>query len=305
MEIIQYLISPIIALILAPLLFGVINKTKAFFAGRKGYPILQLYYDLFKFFKKDSVISEITTNIFKISPVIVFGTILAAITVLPFISTFPGKGFTGDFVLIFYLLALGRFFLVLSALDTASSFEGMGASREVLFSALAEPIIFILILSILRVNHTTSLITAFAGMTDRNWVVVMLAAIPMFIVMLTENSRIPFDDPNTHLELTMIHEVMILDNSGVELGLFEYASSLKLWLFSLIFVKIISPFNGAGIVMEVSTTLLLMFLTAVLVGIVESLIARSSLLKVPQLLYSAGIIACLGFFISITNLLQR
>jgi len=306
MEIIKILISPIVALLTAPLLFGVINKTKAFFAGRKGTPVMQLYYDLYRLFNKGSVISATTSKIFKVAPVIVFGTTLAAITMLPLFSESQSFGFTGDFVLLFYLLGLGRFFLVLSALDTGSSFEGMGASREVFFSALAEPIVFISILSILRINHTTSLIAAFASNVDKDWIVTLLVAMPMFIMMLTENARIPFDDPNTHLELTMIHEVMILDNSGVELALFEYASSLKLWLFCLIFVKIIFPFNGGmDIISEISLTALMMFISSIAIGIVESVMARSTLLKVPQLMYSAGIIACLGFFISITNLIKR
>ena len=304
MEIIEYFISPVLALVTAPLLSGIINKTKAFFAGRKGAPVLQLYYDLYRLFHKDSVISGITSVIFKLAPVIVFGATLAASSLLPFISIGNGFYFTGDFVLLFYLLGLARFFLILCALDTGSSFEGMGASREAFFSALTEPIIFISILTILKISHSTSLIAAFASTGEKNWIIILLIALPMFVVMLTENARIPFDDPNTHLELTMVHEVMILDSSGVDLAFFEYAASIKLWIFNLLFVKIIIPPCGVGVFSEILMISMLMIITCIGIGVIESVMARSRLIKIPQLLYSAGIIACLGFFLSISNVIK-
>jgi formate hydrogenlyase subunit 4 len=302
MEIIKYLLSPLLALLLAPLMLGIVNKTKAFFAGRKGAPLLQLYYDLFRLFNKDSVISGTTSQIFKLAPIIIFGSILAATFLLPLTPVCKSFAFTGDFVLLFYLLALARFFIIIAALDTGSAFEGMGASREAFFAALAEPISFIVILTLLRLNHSTSMITAFATVGDKNWIVIALIAIPMFAVMLTENSRIPFDDPNTHLELTMIHEVMILDNSGVDLAILEYAAALKFWLFTLLFVKIIFPFDGAGYFLEITTTLALIILSSVAVGVIESVMARSRLVKIPQLLFSAGVIACFGFYLSISKI---
>ena len=221
--ILNLIISITAALVLSPLLSGIINKTKAFFAGRKGSPLLQMYYDLYRLFRKESVRSGTTTAIFIITPVIVFCSTLAATVFVPLL---PGAGilsFTGDFILLFYLLGLSRFFLILSALDTGSSFEGMGASREAFFSAMAEPVVFISVLTVIRLNGTASFIEALGAGTDRNWVIILLAALPFFIVTLAENARIPFDDPNTHLELTMIHEVMILDNSGRGLALLEWA----------------------------------------------------------------------------------
>jgi len=304
MEIIKFLITPFVALLTAPLLFGIINKTKAFFAGRKGAPVLQLYFDLYRLFHKDSVVSETTSGIFKFAPVIVFGSTLAASAMLPFISTLTCFHFTADFILLFYLLGMARFFLILSAMDTGSAFEGMGASREAFFSALTEPIVFICILTILRSNHSTSLFAVFTLCGDKNWIIILLASLPLFVAMLTENARIPFDDPNTHLELTMIHEVMILDNSGVDLALFEYASSLKLWIFNLLIVKIIMPFNNLGTLTEIIITLLFMFIISILIGITESVMARSRLIKIPQLLYSAAVIAGLGFFLSISNVIK-
>ena len=302
MEIAVNFISPIVALITAPLLFGVINKTKAFFAGRRGAPLLQAYYDLFKLMRKDRVISETTSTISKVSPAIIFASTLAATLFIPFISLHSALSFTGDFVLLFYLLGLARFFLILYALDTGSSFEGMGASREAFLSALAEPVVFIVMLTLLRLESTTSIQSAFAANGDTNWVIISLSVIPMFIVLLAENARIPFDDPNTHLELTMIHEVMILDSSGPDLGVFEYAASIKFWLFSLIIAKMLFPFPHIGIVGEIIITAILMVAVSITVGVVESIMARCRFAKMPQLMYSAAVIAMIAFFLSISNI---
>ncbi len=304
MEIIKYLLSLLLALLLAPLLSGVINKIKALFAGRRGTPVLQLYYDLWRLFGKDSVFSQTTSLLFKIAPAIIMGTTLAALLLLPVLPTNGDFAFTGDFILLFYLLALGRFLMILSALDTGSSFEGMGASREAFFATLTEPVAFIIILTVLRLNHTTSLIAAFDHPEPKNWIITLLIGLPMFVLILIENARIPFDDPTTHLELTMVHEVMILDHSGVDLAIMEYAGALKLWLFILIFVKIIFPFNMLGGFAVGFISLALIFITAVVIGIIESTMARSRLLKVPQLIYSAGVIACLGFYLSISNIIK-
>ena len=302
MEIIVNFLSPLAALVTAPFLFGVINKTKALFAGRKGAPLLQAYYDIFKLLQKDSVVSNTTSGITKVAPVIIFATTLAATIFIPLTSCCSPLAFTGDFILLFYLLGLARFFLILYALDTGSSFEGMGASREAFISALAEPVVFIVILTLLRMDQTTSIQTAFALYADKNWVITSLALIPMFIVLLAENARIPFDDPNTHLELTMIHEVMILDASGPELGIFEYSASIKLWLFALIITKMIFPFQGLSTIAEISLTGLIMLIICVVIGIIESVMARCRFAKMPQLMYGAAVIAMIAFFLSISNI---
>lgn len=291
------------ALLLSPLLSGIINKTKAFFAGRKGSPVLQLYFDILKLLRKESIVSTATSFIFSVAPTVIFISTLAATALIPLIPGLPAPTFTCDFILLFYLLGLARFFLIISALDTASSFEGMGASREAFFSALAEPVTFIAVLTMLRLQGGTSLGAALGGSAGHNWIILLLTAVPFFIVMLAENARIPFDDPNTHLELTMIHEVMLLDNSGPNLALMEWAAAVKLWLFSLIIVKILLPTAILSPAAAVGLSLLAMPLIAVAIGIVESLMARASLLKVPQLLFSAGIIAFLGFFLSFNKIL--
>ncbi len=304
MSITALILSPIAALALAPLLAGIINRTKALFAGRKGPPLFQAYYDLFRLFRKGSVTSRTTSWVFRMAPVVIFAATLAATCFVPFMLLSPRPLFTGDVVMLLYFLGLARFFLILSALDTGSAFDGMGASREAFFSALAEPVMFICLLNVMRANGTSSIMTALSAPMVADSITVLLSALPLFIVLLAENARIPFDDPNTHLELTMIHEVMILDNSGPGLALLEYAASIKLWLFSLVLARILLPVSNSVPLLQTITLLALMALIAVIVGLVESVTARVRLLKVPQLLFGAAVIALLGFFISVTGALS-
>jgi formate hydrogenlyase subunit 4 len=305
MNALGYCISPLTALLLAPLLIGIINRTKALFGGRKGQPLLQAYFDLFRLLRKGSVFSSTTSWIFRIAPVVIFSSTLAAAVFVPVLPGMTGSSFTGDVVFLLYLLGLARFFLILSALDTGSAFEGMGASREAFFSALAEPVAFLCLLNVMHANGTATIIAALSRPMAADSIAVMLAVFPLFIVLLAENARIPFDDPNTHLELTMIHEVMILDNSGPGLALLEWAAAIKMWLFSLIIGRILMPVSAPSPVLQSGVLLCLMVGIAVMIGTVESVMARVRLTKVPQLLFAAGIIALLGFFISITGLLSR
>jgi formate hydrogenlyase subunit 4 len=302
---IGYMITPLIALIFAPLLPGIINKTKAFFAGRKGPPLIQPYYDILRLFRKGSVYSRSTSWIFRIAPVIIFATTLAATFFIPIVLWSTPLVIPADLIIILYLFGLGRFFLILSALDTASPFEGMGASREAFFSAIVEPVAMICFLNVMRTNHAGSVGVALCSasvVTDS--ISVILSAIPLFIVLLAENARIPVDDPNTHLELTMIHEVMILDNSGTGLALMEYAAAVKLWFFSLVIGRILLPPLSSNPNIQTGCLLLLIVMIAVTIGVVESIMARWRLVKVPQMLCGAGVVALLGFFVSATGALS-
>jgi len=303
MNIIACSVSPIAALALSPLLAGIINRVKAIVAGRRGQPLLQGYYDLGRLFRKGTATSSTTSWVFRTAPPVIFTATLAATCFVPFIQLRPAALFSGDVVVLLYLLGLARFFLVLSALDTGSAFAAMGASREVFFSALAEPVLFLCLLNIMRVNGTASIMKALAAPMAADSITVLLSALPLFIVLLAENARIPFDDPNTHLELTMIHEAMILDNSGPGLALVEYAAAIKLWLFSLILARILLPVPGSAPVVQLAVVVALIAVVAVVVGVVESVTARLPLLKVPQLLFAAGVIALLGFFINVTGAL--
>ena len=293
----------LLGLVLSPLLFGIINRTKAWFAGRRGQPVLQLYFDLWKLLRKGAVYSRTTTWIFRLGPMVGLATALTAAALMPLGSLPALVAFPGDFLLIAGLLALMRFFTVVAALDTGSSFEGMGASREVFFSALAEPALFVALATLARQAEELSLSTMFGPAASGRWLdsgtVLALVVIALMIVLLAENARIPVDDPNTHLELTMIHEVMVLDHSGPDLAFILYGAALKLWLFAALIVSIVLPATHGvwpGLLLGVGG----MLMVAVLVGVIESIMARLRLVVVPQLLVGAGALAAMAFLLELT-----
>jgi len=300
------IIQPFAALLLSPMLLGVINRIKAKFAGRQGQPVLQPYYDLWRLFHKGAVYSTTTSWIFQIAPLVCFASIIMATMIVPL-----GGGnsslfsFNGDLILTAYLLGLMRFFIVIGALDTGSSFEGMGSSREVHFSALAEPALFIALAAIARQTSSISFAGIFTGVTTQMWTTgcatLLLAAAAMVIVLLTENARIPIDDPNTHLELTMIHEVMVLDNSGPDFGFILYGSALKLWLFAAMLVGILLPIGGLAQWIAMPITILCIFAVSVLVGMIESCMARVRLISVPNLLLAAISLAILSLVFALRS----
>ncbi len=289
-----------LGLAMAPFLLGVINRTKAFFAGRNGSPLLQAYHDIWKLMKKDAVYSRTTTWVFRFAPVTGLAAVLVAMALVP-VAGSSLFAFTGDLVFFAYCLGLMRFVTVIAALDTGSSFEGMGASREVHFSTLAEPALLLGLAALAKLAGSFSLSGMFAGISGSDWMsagpAIALVAFAVFIVFLAENARIPVDDPNTHLELTMIHEVMILDYSGPDLGVVLYAASLKLWVLGALVVNILICAAGlkgiSGLIVFAGG----MFLLAVVVGAIESVMARLSLLKVPQLLIGAGAMSVLALLL--------
>lgn len=287
----------VIALIAAPLLPGIINRTKAIMAGRNGQPILQAYFDIYKLVRKGIVYSRTTTWVFKAGPIINLAIVVFGLLLIPFAGSPALLAFDGDFILLAYSLALGRFFLVTAALDTGSSFEGMGGSREVTFAMLVEPAFLIGLYALASLSHSLSLsgILYTSGVTGWSIGAPALVAAAFFVIFLAENARIPVDDPNTHLELTMIHEVMVLDHSGPDFGLITYGGALKLWLFGSLFVGIASP-NIASSDLWIRECFALggLFLISISVGIVESSMARLRLLKVPQLLVAAGALSMLA-----------
>jgi len=290
------------ALLLAPLLAGVIARIKAWFAGRAGRPLLQLYFDLFKLLRKGEVLSRTTTPVFALGPAIYLATIIGALLMVPFGAIRAPFSFAGDFILMAYLTAMGRFALILAALDTGGAFEGMGASREAAFSALAEPALFLCFLAVSN-NALPSLHelcrTARVDIQTLARPELLLIPAALFMLLLVENCRIPVDDPNTHLELTMIHEVMILDHSGPNLAVILYASSLKLWLFALLLIDILMPDLPGSMPLAAAGTAAGVFGTAVLVGVVESCMARLRLSAVPQMLGMAGMLAALTLVVGL------
>jgi formate hydrogenlyase subunit 4 len=292
------LLPPLLALVFAPLLLGIISRTKAVVAGRVGQPLLQPYYDIWKLLQKGAVYSSTTTWVFRAGPMVGLSTILVVLALLPFGGIPALLAFPGDLVLFAYLLGLMRFFTVLAALDTGSSFEGMGASREVTFSALAEPALFLGLAALARQTGTFSLSPMFENITTESWAqagpAFVLLAAAFLVVFLTENARIPVDDPTTHLELTMIHEVMVLDHSGLDFAFILYSSALKLWLLGTLVVSILVPVHQSAVWLNIAAALAGMVGLAVFTGLIESAMARLRLLHVPQLLVGASVLATLA-----------
>src|SRR5208282_3035642 len=292
----------LLALVLSPLLFGVINRTKAFLAGRRGQPLLQIYFDLWKLLRKGAVYSRTTTWLFRAGPMVGLAAALAAMTLVP-LGNFPAlAAFPADFLLFAGLLGLMRFFTVVAALDTGSSFEGMGASREVFFSALTEPALFVVLATLARQTGQLSLSTMFEPVSGADWLragpVLALVVIALMIVLLAENTRIPVDDPNTHLELTMIHEVMVLDHGGPDFAFILYSAALKLWLFAALVAGIVLPATDNAW-LNLLLALGGMFGLAVVIGVIESVMARLRLLVVPQLLVGAGAVATVALILTL------
>jgi formate hydrogenlyase subunit 4 len=287
----------LLGLLFAPLLLGIINKTKASFAGRTGQPLLQSYYDIIKQLQKGVVYSKTTSWIFRAGPVVGLSAILVALVIVPLGGIAAPLAFSGDLLLLAYILGTMRFFTVIAALDTGSSFEGMGASREVLFSALAEPAFLIGLAAIARETGVLSLSQMLPAAHFFSPEVV-LVVIALLVVFLCENARIPFDDPNTHLELTMIHEVMVLDHSGPDFALILYSSALKLWVLGLVIVGMVFP-SSADYFWPVPVFMALcgLILLAIIVGVIESTMARLRLLRIPQLLVAAGSLSAFAFIL--------
>jgi len=293
------LLNFVLALVSAPLLLGVINKTKAFFAGRQGQPLLQAYYDLWKLLQKSSVYSRTTSWIFRAGPVVGLACAVLGAAIVPFGGT-PGIfAFPCDLILLAYLFGLMRFFTVLAALDTGSSFEGMGASREVHFSALAEPALVLGLGAISRLTGQYSLSDMFNALSVSGYAeagpVGVLVVSALLIVLLAENARIPFDDPNTHLELTMIHEVMVLDHSGPDFAFILYGAALKFWILGSLLIHVAVPIHTSEPALDIPVAAAAMIGLAVLVGGIESTMARLRLVRVPRLLVGAVVLSGLAF----------
>ena len=281
-----------------PLLLGVINKVKARFAGRVGPPLLQPYYDLLKLMRKGSVFSTTTTWVFRAGPVVALATTLFAALLIPLAGPLAPISFTGDLVLLAYLFGLGRFFTAAAAMDTGSSFEGMGAAREVTFACLAEPAFFLGLVVLAKSAGSLRLADLLGVSLGANWTTagaaLALVLAGWFIVLLAENCRIPFDDPNTHLELTMIHEVMVLDHSGPALGMILYGAAVKLFVFAALLVRLALPVATGDPWTDWPLFLAGLLAVAVAVGVVESAMARLRLIHVPTLLVAACLLTGFG-----------
>lgn len=289
-------------LFLPPLLLGVIGKTKATLTGRIGAPLLQPYHDLWKLLRKSAVYSGTTSVVFRLAPVAALAAMLTAALFVPIAGRPSLVSFPGDLILWVYLLGLARFAIVVAALDTGSSFEGMGASREVTFSSLVEPALLIALAVVATLTHSLRLEEMFGSAVVHAWYAaspaLALVVASLFIAMLAENARVPVDDPLTHLELTMIHEVMVLDHGGPDLGFILYGSAVKLFLFGALLVRLVCPFSVGGAWRDGAVFIAGLLVLAVMVGLVESAMARLRLVRVPQFVVTAFVLALVGMLLT-------
>ena len=283
--------------VVPPIMLGIIGKTKAWFAGRVGPPVLQPYHDIAKLLRKDSVFSHTTTWVFRAGPVLALVAALLAATLVPIGHRDAIVAFDGDFLVLAYLLGLSRFFTMAAALDTGSAFEGMGAAREATFACLAEPAFILGLLGVARATESISLSGFFGAEVAAVWFkfgpTFVLVGAGLFVVMLAENCRIPVDDPNTHLELTMIHEVMVLDHGGPALGFIQYGASIKLFVFAAMLVRLVIPVSEPGWAAWLALAGGIAIISCA-IGVVESVMARLRMTHVPAILLAACMLCALG-----------
>lgn len=284
----------------APMFVGFVNKQKALFTGRTGAPVLQPYYELKRIFRKETINAETASFVSGIAPIISFIAVIIAAAMMPVGLVRPLISFDGDIILFAYLLGLSRFFQILAAMDIGSSFEGMGASREATFSVFAEPIFFFTIGSIAYISGLTSMFEIYHSIHLTNFyylIFIIVCSISISILAVAECSRMPVDDPNTHLELTMIHEVMILDNSGIDLFLYQYTSHIKLFIYAVLETSFFYPFvvnyHGMGIIVFI---VVIAFLSTLL-AIAETIMSRYKMKNIPQYLLFATAIGVLNLLI--------
>ncbi len=291
------MISLLLILIAAVFFIGIVIKVKAKIAARKMPSVLQPVYDVIRLFRKGAIYSTTTSILFRVAPLIYFATIATAMLFIPVGSQKSILSFQGDFVFFAYLLAFGKFMMIVAAMDTGSGFEGMGANREALYSMLVEPAFFILM-------GSQALFTGYVSFQDLFFhlhlssqlsYIIGLASIYVFVyIAMVENSRMPVDDPKTHLELTMVHEVMVLDNSGFDLALIHIGT----WLKFSIYGTLISGFviqNSWSWYWQVATFFGIMAAFAAAVGLLEAFRARNKMEKNPQWILMLSAIAVVIF----------
>ena len=301
------LIQVLVILALAPLLTGIIRKTKARTQKRIGASILQPYYDILKLVRKDQVVSDQTSWIFRACPWVNFAVMATAAFFIPVFLVYTPFGLVGDLLLVVGLFALGRFFTMLAGLDVASSFGGLGSSREMMISALLEPALFLSIFVVAITYGGTNLSTLIGASSNSSFLPhpqIIFAAIGLFIIILGETGRLPFDNPATHLELTMVHETMILEYSGKSLALMEWSQSIKQIILFTLMINIFVPWGISSSILL--SSLAVGFLTfigkislfGIFVAFLESSVAKWRLFRIPDLIAIAiatsmvGIVLC-------------
>ncbi len=295
----------LLILFLSPLLVGLIRKVKARLQCRQGAPIVQPYYDLIKLFRKEVVVSTHASWISTVAPYMIFSSSFLAALLVPSVASQVPYNFTGDVIAVVYLLALGTFFLMLAGLDAGSSFGGMGSSREGLVASLTEPAMILAIFAVGLTVGSTNLSTIVHKTALLQGIVTdppphLMALAALFIVTLAETGRIPVDNPATHLELTMIHEGMILESSGRYLALIEWSSAIKLLVFLTLLANVFAPWGIATeltpVALLAGTLVLLVKVMGlcVVIAVIESMFAKLRLFRLPELLGVAFILSLLA-----------
>ncbi|MDL2280739.1 NADH-quinone oxidoreductase subunit H [Selenomonadales bacterium OttesenSCG-928-I06] len=311
-KILLALTQVILCVLLAPFIQGIIKNAKAKMQNRVGPSIFQPYRDLIKYFKKDAVISDHASWFTRVTPYICFTIVLVISLMIPMITLSAPLGFASDLILVIYLFALSRFFTALTALDAGSSFGGMGSSREIMLSAILEPALLLSALAILLQIGTTKLYVAATAINSAPGLVLQptyfLAFIAMVIVIITETGRIPVDNPDTHLELTMIHEGMLLEYSGRYLGLMMWASQIKQLLIFSIFISLFFPWGMSAVandIVSLGLGLVVFILKLVCLGVffavIETMYAKMRLFQVPRLLASSMLLSILAIIITVVK----
>lgn len=282
-------------ILLAPLLPGIIQRVKAWFGGRRGPPVLQLYFDLARLWRKEVVLSATASPGFVVGPAVAWAAVAGAALLLPVGPAAAVIGFRGDVLLVLALLAVARLVTVWTAMETGSAFEGMGAAREVAYAVLAEMALMAAVLALVRPAAGFTLAAMVAPSVGPG--AVLLAA-GLFAVLLAENSRVPFDDPATHLELTMIHEVIVLDHSGPLLATVLHGAAMKLMLFAVLLTEAVLPLGRFGPAIGAGLLAAGVLAVAAGVGVVESVMARLAFRRVPLLLTTAFLLCVFALLVA-------
>jgi formate hydrogenlyase subunit 4 len=296
----------LLVVLAAPLLTGWVNQCQAWLQNRSGAGVLQPYRVLHKLFNKDAVMAHNASWLFRVTPYIVFGCMWLAAAIIPIIAVdLPFSG-AADVIALVGVFALARMFIALAAMDIGTAFGSMGARREMLVSFLAEPALLMVLFTASMISHSTQLpriVDAFAHHQFVLYPSLAFAALAFLMVLLAENARIPVDNPNTHLELTMIHEAMILEYSARHLALIEWASSLKLFAYFSIGIALFLPHgivevgNWAGLPLAIVLLLLKLMLAGAGLALLEAMMAKMRIFRAPEFLGTAFLLAVLGLLI--------
>jgi formate hydrogenlyase subunit 4 len=302
MKILTVFLQVLFLIAIAPLVSGIIRKIKNNIRMRKGAGIFQPYFNLFKLFSKEEVVSETASWIFKFAPFIVLSSVITALLIVPVMVPGWSLAYMGDFLVIIFLLALGRFFLALAGLDTGSAFGGMGSSREMFISSLVEPVALLAVFTVSIKSGSTNL--DIISSSQILHISTIIAGVSLFLVTIGETSRLPIDNQETHLELTMVHEAMVLEYSGRSLGLIELASHIKQILFFTLVVNILFPaglinnYNYYSLAGGIVIYLLKILGISVIVSIIEVSVAKMRLFRVVDFFAFGFVLASMAIIIA-------